>query len=189
MIFTTEQEKFLKILNEPHFLTMRQALVILKAMNPDKTQYHLDHMLSRLHYCRKLLVEGDYIFEAGLAIPGKSHVEPDRAMQFAVDVMLDLSKGKIACCTASSPPCLLKFICDGSDVCYAAVPLPVGAEAATLLMLEQQRMDENWTLIFLAERMAQREKLKTIPIRHYFAILEDGKIRYFRGGESANNRT
>lgn len=188
MILTMEQERFLRILNEPHFLTMKQALVILKAMNPGKTQYHLDHMLSRLHYCRKLLVEGEYIFEAGLALPGKTHVEPDKAMQIAVDVMLDLSKGKIACCTASSP-CLLKFICSGSGACYAIVPLPDGAEAATCLMLEQQRMDKNWTLIFLAEHISQRKKLKAIPVRHYFAILEDGKIRYFRGGESANNRT
>jgi hypothetical protein len=93
--------------------------------------------------------------------------------------MLDISDGKISAVKRGEPPCKLCFLVEtaGGVGSYAVVPVPCGRETEVIFALEGTR-DEKRMLVLLLESAGQREKIN-IGHSHFFALREEGKIRYF----------
>jgi hypothetical protein len=175
-IITPEQDALLRVLDETRYLTAAQALRILQLVSETATPSLAAHVLNQLRYMQKVFWKSETV----VTLPHLSDKPIDADMLSAVDVMLDLSDGRLLTISSKKPPFKLCFLTErgGKLGSYGVVAAPPGGERAisqTLADMEAER-----TVIFLLSDTA-RQPLFKITQQHYFAIPDNGKYRYFRG--------
>lgn len=181
MYLTEDQWQILAVLKETRCLRPNQALRLLRAGGAQKTKPQVNAALRQLRYMGELI----FLSESVVALPECRGQEPDGDMLDAVDVMLDLTGERLEGVAAHRAPFLLRFLAtrkDGRLASFALLAVESGREAESVALAENADGDHR-AVVFLLRDIEQRGKLRT-ALPHYFAIRENGRFRYFKGGEA-----
>ena len=178
MLLTRDQQFFLSILRETGYMRRDQILPLLRLHDPAKEQRHCDAILRR--YAGELTPLG----EDFVCLPEYRETHPDSDMLWALDILLALASGPPLQITGRKPPYKLCFLLareDGRFDPFAVIPVEPGREQLTCVLLSQQSRD--MTLLLALHHLDQHRMLK-VNQRHYFVVRQDGRPRFFKGGEA-----
>lgn len=105
-------------------------------------------------------------------------------MLWALDILLALASGPPLQITGRKPPYKLCFLLareDGRLDPFAVMPVEPGREQITCVLLSQQTWD---VTLLLALCHLEQHRLLKVNQRHYFVVRQDGRPRFFKGGEA-----
>ena len=175
---TPDQEYILAILRKTRFMRTDQACRLLRCLNKHKTEEYVIRSLHQLRHMQKIIWKTEEIF----AMPSLYEKPADEKMLAALDIMTDLTEYKVTVQSANNSPYKLCFFTEQQDSfgCYAVVIVTPGSEARISAVL--YGTDTVRTIIFLLSDLSQKEGIKT-NLPHFFAIEDNGKYRYFKGGD------
>lgn len=180
MYLTRDQQYLMSILKETRCLTRRQALRLLRARTPQKEEAQVDAALRQLRYLGRIRP----LDERVIALAEDGGRAADRGMLEAVDVMLDLCGRGLEDLSARRPPFKLVFLTtldDGTISVFAVLPVEPGREGEAVTRLEVVPAEPHQSVIFLLSDLSQRA-LISVQRPHYFAVRDNGRLRYFKGG-------
>ena len=176
-LLTPHHRLMLGVLEATEYLTLSQAERLLSAAGAKGGEAYAERVLSQLAHMQKLRPDGGGVF----ALPSFADAPQGADALAATDVMLDVSGGKPLAVKKGTPPHKLRFLVETENGigAYAVSVVRRGREAEANFAFGETR-GEKRVLILLLENETQKEKLK-IPRAHFFALPENGKIRYFQG--------
>lgn len=158
-----------------------QLLSLMRLYDPTKVQSHCEAILRHLRYAGELIPMDDgLICLAELRGKGVDH-----AMLCALDILLSLASGPPIQLTSRVPPYKLCFLLEregGRIDAFAVLPVEPGRESITDILLAQQPQDVT-VLLFLAS--LEQNQLLHLRQRHCFVVRQDGRLRFFKGGEAS----
>ena len=171
MLLTKDQRFLLGVLRETGWMRRDQLLPLMRLYDPAKVQSH----------CGELIPMDDgLICLAELRGKGVDH-----AMLCALDILLSLASGPPIQLTSRVPPYKLCFLLEregGRIDAFAVLPVEPGRESITDILLAQQ--PQNVTVLLFLTSLEQHQLLH-LRQRHYFVVRQDGRLRFFKGGEAS----
>lgn len=181
MLLTKDQQFLLGVLRETGWMRRDQLLSLMRLYDPAKVQSHCEAILRHLRYAGELIPMDDgLICLAELRGKGVDH-----AMLCALDIFLSLASGPPIQLTSRVPPYKLCFLLEregGRIDAFAVLPVEPGRESITDILLAQQPQDVT-VLLFLTS--LEQHQLLHLRQRHYFVVRQDGRLRFFKGGEAS----
>lgn len=180
MLLTRDQQFFLSILRETGYMRRDQVLPLLRLHDPAKEERHCEAILRHLRYAGELIPLGGEL----VCLPEYRETEPDKDMLWALDILLALASGPPLQITGRKPPYKLCFLLareDGRLDSFAVMPVEPGREQITCVLLSQQTWD---VTLLLALCHLEQHRLLKVNQRHYFVVRQDGRPRFFKGGEA-----
>lgn len=180
MLLTNDQRYLLSILRETGYMRRTQILPLMRLYNPAKAEPHCEAILRHLRYAGELIPVGeDLVCLAELRERG-----PDEEMLRAVDILLALATGPPLQIAGRKPPYKLCFLLergDGRIDPFGVMPVEPGREQLACILLAQQPQDMT-ALLDLSS--LEQHRLLQIHQRHYFVVWQDGRPRFFKGGDT-----
>ena len=180
MLLTRDQQFFLSILRETGYIRRDQVLPLLRLHDPAKEERHCEAILRHLRYAGELVPLGEGL----VCLPEYRETEPDRDMLWALDILLVLASAPPLQITGRKPPYKLCFLLarEGGRIDpFAIMPVEPGREQITCVLLSQQRRD---VTLLLALCHLEQHRLLKVSQRHYFVVRQNGRPRFFKGGEA-----
>ncbi len=160
------------ILCETNCLSVMQIHRLLKLSDTNAQPSYAEVIAKRLCYTgRAVMRDNDVLVPMYIDIP-----EPDPEMLADVDIMLDLLRELPAAVSAKKPPYKLVFQARRDESAYAVAIVKGGQKYAFTSFSEQA-----FTVVFLLEDLSQADLIETSG-PHYFAVFEENKLRYYKGG-------
>jgi hypothetical protein len=159
------------ILCETNCLSIVQIKRLLLLYNRELPLHYASGVAKQLCYAgRAVMRDKDVLVPMYIDAP-----EADPDMLAAVDIMLDLLRERPAAISSRRPPFKLVFQPGRDDSAYAVAIVKKGLEGSFSLPAELL------TVVFLLEDLSQAELIKTAA-PYYFAVFEENRLRYYRGG-------
>ena len=180
MLLTKDQQFLLGVLRETGWMRQDQVLPLMRLYDPTKVQSHCEAILRHLRYAGELISMDDGLICLA-ECRGKS---ADRAMLCALDILLALASGPPIQLTSRVLPYKLCFLLEregGRIDAFAVLPVEPGRESVTGILLTHQPRDVT-VLLFLTN--LEQHQLLHLPQRHYFVIRQEGRLRFFQGGDA-----
>ena len=181
MLLTKDQRFLLGVLRETGWMRRDQLLPLMRLYDPAKVQSHCEAILRHLRYAGELTPKADGSICLG-ELRGKG---VDHAMLCALDILLSLASGPPIQLTSRVPPYKLCFLLEregGRIDAFAVLPVEPGRESITDILLAQQ--PQNVTVLLFLTSLEQHQLLH-LRQRHYFVVRQDGRLRFFKGGEAS----
>lgn len=180
MLLTKDQQFLLSVLRETGWMRRDQVLPLMRLYDPAKAQSHCEAILRHLRYAGELIPMDDgMICLAELRGEGADH-----EMLCALDILLSLASGPPLQLKSRVPPYKLCFLLEregGRIGAFAVLPVEPGRESIIGILLAQQ--PQNVTVLLFLTSLEQCQLLR-LSQRHYFVIRQDGKLRFFKGGDA-----
>jgi len=155
-----------------------QAVRLLACIDEAKIEQYTIGLLNQLRHIQKITWITDTVF----TLPFLYNKPIDECMLSAMDIMLDLTESRITALTTNNPPYKLCFFTGQENHLnsYAVIVVAPGSETTVTASLCNANA-KDFTVIFILSDFAQKDNIKT-PLPHFFAILDNGRYRYFEGG-------
>lgn len=180
MLLTKDQQFLLGVLRETGWMRRDQVLPLMRLYDHTKAPAHCEAILRHLRYAGELIPMGDgLICLAELRGKGADH-----EMLCALDILLSLASGPPIQMTSRLPPYKLCFLLEregGRIDAFAVLLVEPGRESMIGSLLAQQPQDVT-VLLFLTS--LEQHNLLHLRQRHYFVIRQEGRLRFFRGGDA-----
>lgn len=180
MLLTKDQRFLLSILRETGYMRRSQVLSLMRLYDPAKAAHHCDAILRHLRYAGELVPIGEDL----ICLAEIRERKPDGEMLRALDILLALATGPPLQITGRKPPYKLCFLLEREDQrldLFGVLPVEPGREQITCILLEQQPQDMT---VLLEVSSLEQYRLLHIHQRHYFVVWQDGRPRFFKGGET-----
>lgn len=180
MLLTKDQRFFLDILRETGYMRRDQVLPLMRLHDPTKGVPQCDAILRHLRYAGELVLIGDEL----ICLPELRQTHGDPAMLCALDILLSLATTPPLQLTSRKAPFKLCFLLErngGRIDPFAVFPVESGKEQIACILLAQQPQDMT---VLLALSDLEQHRLLRIHQRHYFVVRQDGRLRFFKGGDA-----
>lgn len=180
MLLTKDQRFLLSILRETGYMRRAQVLPLMRLYDPSKQEPHCEAILRHLRYAGELIPVGEDL----LCLAELRERKPDEEMLRALDILLALAAGPPIQITSRKAPYKLCFLLErenGRVDLFGILPVEPGREQISCILLAQQPKDV--TVLFDLSSLEQHRLLQ-IPQRHYFVVRQDGRLRFFKGGDA-----
>lgn len=181
MLLANDQRFLLGILREVRYMRLDQILPLMRLHDPSKAKSHCEAMLRYLRYAGELIPVGDNL----ICLAEFRGQEADPEMLYALDVLLALAVSPPLQLTSRRPPYKLCFLLErenGKINSFAILPVESGREQLVSILLAQQSQD---VTVLLPLANLEQHRLLHIQQQHYFVIREEGRLRFFKGGEAS----
>ena len=180
MLLTKDQQFLLGVLRETGWMRRDQVLPLMRLYDPTKVQSHCEAILRYLRYAGELIPMDDGL----ICLAERREKAVNHEMLCALDILLALASGPPIQLTSRVPPYTLRFLLEregGRIDAFAVLPVEPGRESITGILLAQQPQDVT-VLLFLTN--LEQHRLLHLRQRHYFIIRQEGRLRFFKGGDA-----
>ena len=181
MLLTKDQRFLRSILRETGFIRIGQILPLMRLYAPEKEPHQCEAILRCLRYAGELVPTGG----DAVCLPDLRGREPDEEMLRALDMLLALADRPPLQLTSRRQPYKLCFLLERDGVridTFAVFPVAPGREQVACILLAQQPQD---VTVLLDLASLEQHRLLHIRQRHYFAVQQDGRFRFFKGGDAS----
>ena len=175
-LITKDQAYIIMVIEATGFLRVSQVSRLLEKTGGVKSSAYIPGVIRQLRYMQKVYL----LPEDLISLPYLSGRPADEDMLAAVDIMLDLTKSKVLAVSTGKPPYKLCFLTDaGADIdSFGVIAAPPGEERKVNFLLEGDSLCQR-TVVFLLRDLEQKALFKT-SMPHYFAIFDEGTLRYYK---------
>lgn len=180
MLLTKDHQYLLSILRETGDMRLDQVLPLMRLRDAQKRASQCEGILRHLRYCGELMPRGDGL----ICLPELREKPPDSEMLTALDILLALATGPPLQLTGHREPYKLAFLLEregGRIDSFAVLPVEPGREQLVSILVAQQ---PEGATVLLPLATLEQHRLLQIRRRHYFVVRQDGRLRFFQGGDA-----
>lgn len=177
-----QQRLINSILEETGVISVKQVHKLLsKAGNGrEMTEEHAGRVIKQLRCMNKACWINDDVATR----PQLRQKNLDCDMLAALDVMVDLLDTSPLAVSAKKMPFKLSFLIEQEEdiLPFGICTVEQGKESTFNFKLSDRKDISTTTVIFLISDIQQKELLHT-DLKHYFALTDNGRMRYFKSGK------